>query len=121
MPPDLHDRILSALLALTGGALSIFLVLAPLAGLQVALGNTPLQPGEGPIFAIVLPFSFLLGLFGALSLAAGIQLWRDRRLGWILGLVCCGLWATGGLLPLSVYGLWVLLRLRTRSRHAAAA
>ena len=119
MARDPHLIALSALLMLTGLPLSLFLVLAPLAGLRVALFGLP--PGDADdfwILAVVLPLTFAMGVVGAAQVGTAVGLWRQRPWAWVAGLVHCGLWIMGGLLPLGAYGLFVLLRSSARERFA---
>lgn len=112
--PDVHDRILSASLIGLGGLLSVFIVLAPLAAISIAVGHAPIRDQEEQVIAgLVTALSFGLGLTGLVQLSAGVLLHRRQALGWVLALVSMGAWAMGGLMPLAAYGLWVLLRKRS--------
>ncbi len=111
---DRHVRILAVLMILFSLPLLLMLVLAPIAMVRVFLFDGAPKPDERMVAAIMLPLSFLLGLYGVVMAVVGRGLWRGRASMGVWAMVICASWITIGLLPFGAYGVFALVRPQVR-------
>ncbi len=107
---DKHVRVLSVLMHVLSAPLILMLLLAPVAALRAAVEGV--REGEEIMVAVMMVFSFGLGIYGVAMLFVARGLWDARRWAGFWGVAISSSWLPLGLLPFAVYGLFALLRKR---------
>jgi len=118
---DRHVRILAVLMHIVALPLVLLLILSPLAAARIMLEGGPPrgEKEDGVMMVVMLAVGIVLGIYGAATLVVARGLWKKKSWSGFAAVLVCLTWLPAGLLPLSVYGLYALLRPSVYRRWSA--